>query len=144
MRLARPIYFLLLSGVIISACATQSPGSTSSNQVLQRSLDRVELAPGECGMFGWTSDTKRSFVFYADQSSAKYFPEDKVVKLNPEGAFPALTYLDPFNRPVTLNLGASEPIVGGARYPTSSIRSVTDDGWERIIPVSIVRACQPR
>ena len=95
-------------------------------------------------MFGWTADEKRSFVFYADRVAAKFVPEDKIVELTAQAAFPSLTYLDPFSRPVTINLGAGEQIIGGLRYPSSSIRSVTDEGWERIIPVSIVRACQPR
>ena len=144
MRLAKSISFLLLSAICLSACATQSTGSTSENQASQKSLERVELAPGECGMFGWTSDEKRSFVFYADRETSKFFPEDQIVELTAQAAFPSLAYLDPFSRPVTINLGAGEQIIGGLRYPSSSIRSVTDEGWERIIPVSIVRACQPR
>lgn len=134
----------MLSAMFLSACATQSSGSTSANKTSQTSLQRVELAPGECGMFGWTLDEKRSFVFYADQSIAKFFPVDRVVELTPKSSFPSLAYLDPLSRPVTINLGAGEPIVGGMRHPSASIRSVTDDGWERIMPVSIVRACQLR
>ena len=144
MRLAKSISFLLLSAICLSACATQSTGSTSENQASQKSLERVELAPGECGMFGWTADEKRSFVFYADRETSKFVPEDQIVELSAQAAFPSLAYLDPFSRPVTINLGAGEQIIGGLRYPSSSIRSETDEGWERIIPVSIVRACQPR
>ena len=67
-------------------------------------------------MFGWTADEKRSFVFYADRETSKFVPEDQIVELSAQAAFPSLAYLDPLGRPVTINLGVSEKIVGGLRY----------------------------
>ena len=133
----------IFAAVVFASCATSPTGSdvnsvSNSNQL----LERRELGKGECGLFGWTADEKRSFVFYADEKSAKFVPENTVEKLTTTDAFPAFNYLDSQARPVSIRLGVGEPLVGGMRYPTASIRSLTDEGWERIMPVSIVRACQ--
>ena len=32
---------------------------------------------------------------------------------------------------------------GGMRYPSARIVTMTDEGWERLQPVAMVRSCQP-
>jgi len=131
----------LTSILFLSACATTSTGGPSS-VAAQSGLDVPELAEGECGLFAWTTDQKRSFVFYADEDSAKFVPAGEIVQLASAQTFPALDYEDSSGNPVNLKLGLGEPLVGGMRYPSARIVSKTEDGWDRIMPVSIVKACQ--
>lgn len=134
-------FVYLTSLLLLSACATTSTGGTSRVEAAS-GLSVPELAEGECGLFAWTTDQKRSFVFYADEDSAKFVPDGEIVQLTSAKAFPALDYQDSAGNPVSLKLGQGEPLVGGVRYPSARIVSKTEDGWDRIMPVSIVRACQ--
>lgn len=102
------------------------------------------LKPGECGMFGWSADEKRDFVFFADEKTARYNSVTGPEDLTAQSAFPSLDYLDKAGGSVTLRLGQGEVMNGGMRYPTARIVTLTDDGWERLQPVAIVRSCQPK
>ena len=130
---------LLLPCVFLAACASTPSSDTSSSH---RKLDLPEMAAGECGIFGWTTDEKRSFVFYADPDGAKFAPNGEVVKLAAVDPFPSLSYTDPEGGPVSLKLGQGEIMVGGMRYPYARILTKTEDGWDRFMPVAIVRSCQ--
>lgn len=131
--------FFLISTFSLAACATAPERSANPSN---ESLDIQTLKAGECAIFGWTTDEKRSFVFYADEDTAKYAPNGKAIKLTATEPFPSLNYTDPENGPVTLKLGQGEPIVGGTRYTLAQIATKTSDGWDRIMPVAIVRSCQ--
>lgn len=130
---------LLIFVVLLTACAssppTNAPGRTAA-------IDLPQMKSGECGLFGWTTDEKRSFVFYADKDEAKFAPEGQVIKLLANGAFPTVDYVDPDGGPVSLKLGQGEPLVGGMRYPYALISSKTAEGWDRVMPVALVRSCQ--
>lgn len=129
----------LISILMLAGCASSpEPNRQSSNET----LDIQTLKAGECGIFGWTTDEKRSFVFYADEKTAKYAPNGAAIELTANEPFPSLTYTDPQGGPVTLKLGEGEPIVGGTRYTTAHIATKTQEGWDRIMPVAIVRSCQ--
>jgi len=127
--------------MFLGACAT-TPASTAPAQA-ERGLPTSQLKPGECGLFGWTAGQKREFVFYADEKTARYDGLDGPIDLIAQSPFPATEYLDSAGNPVTLRLGAGEEMVGGMRYPTARVVTLTDEGWERLQPVGIVQTCQP-
>lgn len=129
----------LIPALLLAACATSAPNTSSSKAA---SLELPQMKSGECGLFGWTTDEKRSFVFYADEDEAKYAPQGQVIKLAANEAFPTLDYTDPEGRPVIIKLGQGEPLVGGTRYPFARITSKTADGWDRVMPIALVRSCQ--
>jgi hypothetical protein len=124
----------------LTACATSAP--TSQTTVSGASIET--LKPGECGMFGWSTDRRRDFIFFADADSARFNGENGPIDLVAQAAFPALDYLDAEGRTVSLRLGDGEIMSGGMRYPGARIVTLTDEGWERLQPVALVRSCQPR
>lgn len=94
-------------------------------------------------MFGWSTDAARDFIFYADRKTARYAGVNGPIDLTAQTAFPATEYQDPSGNPVTLRLGEGEVMNGGMRYPGARVVTLTDEGWERLHPVAIVRTCQP-
>ena len=130
-------YFVILCAVVLSACAT-TPDATGSAKITE-----TTLKPGECGLYGWSVDAKRDFIFFADENSARYNSVTGPADLNAQSAFPSLDYLDEAGRSVTLRLGSGEVMDGGMRYPSARIVTMTDEGWERLQPVAMVRSCQP-
>ena len=61
----------LIGGVLILAgCATTTPETVKSAGIADEPT--TELAPGQCGLFGWSTDETRSFIFYADEKTARY------------------------------------------------------------------------
>ena len=133
---------LICGAALLGACASTPPAAAPSSAKLS-GLPTSELAPGQCGMFGWATGATREFVFYADQKTARYASLNGPMELMAQSVFPATDYTDPEGNPVTLRLGEGEVMVGGMRYPGARVVTLTDNGWERLHPVAIVRACQP-
>jgi len=131
--------FLILSLVTLGACASNPSTSSDNGRVQTQSL-----APGKCGLFGWTTDEKRSFVFYADEKTARYDDGSGAKDLEAQTKFPAVAYKDPAGNDVELRLGQGELMDGGMRYPGARVVTTTAEGWERLRPVAIVRTCQPK
>jgi len=94
-------------------------------------------------MFGWSTGETREFIFYADKSTARYDSLKGPVDLTAQTPFPATDYEDKAGNTVTLRLGEGEAMNGGMRFPGARIVTLTDEGWERLHPVAIVRTCQP-
>ena len=133
---------LICASVLLAACAT-TPDTAVPASVELSGLPTSKLAPGQCGMFGWATGDTRDFIFYADEETARYAGLNGSINLTAQSVFPATDYMDPSGNPVTLRLGAGEVMEGGMRYPAARIVSLTDEGWERLHPVAIVRSCQP-
>jgi len=95
-------------------------------------------------LFGWSADASREFVFFADKKIARFKGEDGAVDLVAQTDFPAVEYLDGSGNKVTLRLGVGEVMTGGMRFPRARIVTLTEEGWERLQPVAIVRSCQPK
>lgn len=128
---------LLFSVLMLTACATAPEPRTS-----ERKLEMPQMAAGTCAVFGWSTDERRSFLFYADVDEAKYAPDGTVIPLIATDPFPSLNYTAPDGGPVSLKLGQGESMVGGTRFPYARILTKTAEGWDRFMPVAIVRSCQ--
>lgn len=133
--------FLICSLALLGACASTQPTTSSSSET--SGLPTSELAPGQCGMFGWSTGETREFIFYADRKTARYDSLNGPADLTAQTPFPATDYKDKSGNTVTLRLGEGETMSGGMRYPGARIVTLTDEGWERLHPVAIVRTCQP-
>ena len=133
--------FLICGAVLLSACASVPSGAGADAE--KAGLPTSNLRPGQCGLFGWSTGAERDFIFYADETTARYSGDAGPVDLIAQSGFPATNYTDPFGQPVTLRLGDSEAMNGGTRYPSARLVSLNADGWERFQPVAIVKTCQP-
>ena len=131
--------FLICAPSLLIACASVPPLEGAEKTGLPTS----NLKPGQCALFGWSTDAQRQFIFYADETSARYKAAAGSVDLVAQSAFPSTDYIDPFGQPVTLRLGNSEAMNGGTRYPSARLVSLDEAGWERLQPVAIVKTCQP-
>ena len=139
--MAMRIIPFISAAILLAACASTSPQTSSSSEAA--GLPTSELSPGQCGLFGWSTDETRSFIFYADEETARYAGPDGPIDLIAQSAFPATDYTDPSGAVVTLRLGEGEAMSGGMRFPGARIATLTEEGWERLHPVAIVRSCQP-
>lgn len=134
MRALLPCLFLL------SACATAPEPTQQRTTMAQNQAE--QLASGECGLFGWTADARRAYVFFANAEGATLALDGPETALTAQSKFPALEYIDADGRPVSLSLGRGEPLAGGTRYPSARLATKTEDGWDKIVPVAIVQSCQ--
>lgn len=129
--------FMLLA---ISACTTTPPPSL--DDTAKTASRDAERGSNSCALYGWTTDEKRSFVFYADAQTARYDTSEGPVDLKAQSEFPSLLYTDPDGERVELRLGEGEEMTDGMRFPTARIVTQTDEGWERLRPVALVRNCE--
>jgi hypothetical protein len=148
MALRRPMrcVIFIFGLTLLSGCASVNGPASSSSKITSGGpgLPTSALKPGQCGLFGWSTDASRQFIFYADDSTARYSDGSAPIDLVAQSVFPSTEYTDPQGKPVTLRLGAGEDMLGGLRYPSARIVSLNEEGWERLQPVAIVKTCQPK
>ncbi len=125
-----------LASLAFTACATTTP-----TQKAQADISQSSIEPGECGLFGWSTDDKRDFIFFADERSARYKGADGAVDLVAQSPFPSVKYLDAAGNSVTLRLGQGEAMNGGMRYAGARLVTVSEEGWERFQPVALLQGC---
>jgi len=133
---------LILCSLAMTACATTAPREKTSAGISDSTVSQSSLKPGECGLFGWSTDEKREFIFFADKNSARYNGANGPVNLVAQSGFPAKDYLDSAGNPVMLRLGEGELMNGGMRYPGARIVTISSEGWERLQPVALVQGCK--
>lgn len=136
------LFILICGTALLSACATTPAGVTPESQ--KADLPTSKLAAGECALFGWSTGESKDFIFYADKKAARYDGLSGPVDLTALSSFPATEYVDASGRSVALRLGSGEAMSGGMRYPGARIVTLTEEGWERLHPVAIVKTCQPK
>lgn len=139
----RGIVFLCMP-VVLTACSTTSDpdpdvsGAISSIGNSASGLPAQTLAPGECGLFGWDTSIRPTFVFFATAERALYLSSDGGPEtLTPVGPFPSVDYGS-----LKLTLGTAEPLIAGARYAQARVTQVLEDGFTRVRPLVILRSCQ--
>jgi len=134
--------FLISCAVALTACATTPPSVTSIAG--GETIPPATLKAGECGLFGWSADASREFVFFADKKTARFKGPNGAEDLVAQSEFPAVEYLDVAGNSVSLRLGQGELMTGGTRFPKARLVTLTDEGWERLQPIAIVQSCQPK
>ncbi|MEQ9437351.1 hypothetical protein [Hyphomonas sp.] len=141
----------------LGACAgtpDSSSGMTSATEVISNSgeLPSQTLAPGACGLFLWTQSPPVRFAFFTEAGSDTAIMNvdgtETPLQLTSTGGslfgqfMTQMTYRSP-----TGNVGVSyqpgERLDGGQRIRNGRLSLVGRDGWETMIPVLGLSACQP-
>ena len=145
----------LLAFAVIAGCATPSPANQSSTAKVAsvNELDAQELAPGDCGLFLWTAGEPRRFVFFskAGSETANVNLGDDTVSMtavSSEGDLfgQFMTEMrfqsaEPRSQ-LDVSLTPGELLEQGQRIEDARLTLTDAEGWETIIPVLGVRACQ--
>ena len=138
----RPCFLVL--GLLLAGCATMAKDDVKSSAA---NAQAKILAPGECGLYVWTADAAKSFTLFASASETQYFKgatEISLIEKNPTN--PPSTnrkFMDETGKALRLTLLSPQDIDGGTRYKSGRLTSLTDDGWETVVPVVGLYACQP-
>ncbi len=140
-------YFLLISICLLSGCAALDIAKTAP-EAKPSGLSARTLSAGDCGLFVWAADRAKTFTLFASESEAALYKEGTEIGLTEENpALPSATsreFMDASGAAYTLTLLSPQEIEGGTRYKTGRLVSLDDEGWERVIPIVGLYACQPR
>jgi hypothetical protein len=134
---------LLVMGILLAGCAT-----TSGNDAKPiASISSKTLAAGECGLYVWTADAYKTFILFATPQEISYSQKDKTIALtevNPkQPPLASREFKDPEGKDLSLTLLSPEEFDGGIRYKAGRLTSLSDEGWEKVVPVVGLYACQP-
>ena len=134
---------LLAIGLVLAGCATSGEDVAKDKAAIAGKT----LAAGECGLYVWTADASKTFTLFATPSEISYLRQSKTITLiekNPTTP-PASSreFVDPDGKSLSLTLLSPEEIEGGVRYKAGRLTSVSEDGWEKVVPVVGLYACQP-
>lgn len=135
--------YILAFGLLLASCATTSKeGPVPTVEGLSSKV----LAAGECGLYVWTADAAKTFTLFAARSGITYLEDGKEVSLtekNPiEPPASSRKFMDNNGKALTLTLLSPQQIDEGTRYKSGRLISLSDDGWEKIVPVVGFYACQ--
>ena len=134
---------LLALGLVLASCATL----TTNNKKEQVSISGKTLAAGECGLYVWTADAAKTFTLFATPSELSYFKDGIAVALTEKNPTtpPATSrvFMDSAGKSLNLTLLSPQDIEGGTRYKAGRLTSLSEDGWEKVVPVVGLYACQP-
>ncbi len=140
-------FLLLMFVFMLSGCAALDIAKTAL-EAEPSGLSARTLLAGECGLFVWTADRAKTFTLFASEAEAALYKEGTehgLTEKNP--ALPPAAsreFIDVSGAAYTLTLLSPQKIDGGTRYKTGRLVSLDDEGWERVIPIVGLYACQPR
>jgi hypothetical protein len=141
----------------LGACAgTPAPSSAlaSAAEVISNSgeLPSQTLAPGACGLFLWTQSQPVRFVFFTeagtDTALINIDGTQTPLQLTSTGGslfgqfMTQMTYRSPTGN-VGISFQPGERLDGGQRVRNGRLSLVGKDGWETMIPLLGLSACQP-
>lgn len=149
--------------LMLSACASSSdPKSTNSAKALSTipnvtaptsGLKAQQLQPGECGLFLWTKGLPNTLIFYSKAGTNTALlksndAEQPITLIDASGDIfgqfmTQQTYQAPNQVTVSLNFSAGKAMEDGQRISNGHLTRISAEGWETIIPIVGVRACQP-
>lgn len=148
--------------ILLGACTT-SPGRFSDTPDtldetafagLIGALSPQDLRTGQCGLFLWSRDDTRDLVLFGSGSRAEAkmniagqdvtFARTAAEGANTLGQYPRQSYQ---RGDLSINLSMDiEPrpnLSGGAVVPRGSLRFEQTGGWNLVLPVGGIIACQP-
>jgi len=134
--------FVLALGLILAGCAT-----TSDKDSGETGMSSKTLAAGECGLYVWTADAAKTFTLFAGPMGVSFLrsgAEIPLVEKNPTTPpAQARKFVDESGKEINLTLLSPQDIEGGTRYKTGRLTSLAEDGWEKVVPIVGLYACQP-
>ena len=149
-------FSIVILAFALTSCAsiTTSSGSdkTAADKPSAPGLAPQTLAAGECGLFLWTRDEPRQFIYFQQENrpsglvylsgrSLQISTSDITAGLGDRQAF-ALDYTDPAGKALTISGQYGETIEGGRRISSAKIKSLDAENWQHIIPANGVFACR--
>lgn len=138
---------------LLAACASVGNGGTNSkaSSKLDDRLAPRDLGKGECGIFVWTADNARRFIFFSqtEKSTASWWSADgeiDVTRMSSGGIYAfdqasEQSFKLPDGGNLKLSLSNPEEVDNGTRYKSGAITQTSADGWEKVIPVLGMAAC---
>ena len=141
----------------LGACAGTPDSSSelaSAAEVISNSgeLPSQTLAPGACGLFLWTQSPPVRFVFFTeagtDTALINVDGTETPLQLTSTGGslfgqfMTQMTYRSPTGN-VGISFQPGERLDGGQGVKNGRLSLVSKDGWETMIPVLGLSACQP-
>jgi len=135
--------YLLALGLILAGCATTAKDAAPQ----ATGLSSKTLAAGECGLYVWTADAAKTFTLFAAPSEVSYMKEGSTIALTEKNSVTPLAssreFMDAEGKTLSLTLLSPQEIDGGIRYKAGRLTSLSEDGWEKVVPVVGLYACQP-
>ena len=137
-------FYILALGLLLAGCATTSKDAPAP---VKTGISAKTLSAGECGLYVWTADAAKTFTLFAAPSGVTYLKggdEITLTEKNPTTP-PASSreFMDENGKALSLTLLSPQQIDEGTRYKSGRLTSVSDDGWEKVVPVVGFYACQP-
>jgi len=141
--------------ILLSACAGMPETSSSaSKDAPQDRLAPRDLTQGECGVFVWTSDAARKFIFFSQATNpvGVWWSEKGEIQIQRTASdgptsfeqSPEQSFILPDGGSLKVTLSEPEDVDNGTRFKSGTIAKTTADGWEKVIPVFGVAACNVR
>ena len=148
------ILLTALCVVTVSACASNSKSSKSKKTDTVKQQDRLaprNLDQGDCGLFVWTAESARRFVLFSQSKldTASWWDDSSevdIVRTGFEGYAvhdqpPTQSFALADGGTLKLSLKDPEDVDNGTRYKAGAITQIGSDGWEKVIPVFGLAAC---
>lgn len=152
----------ICASLLLYACASSDPKSTNNAKAISTipsvtaptsGLKAQQLQPGECGLFLWTKSLPNTLIFFSKAGTNTALiksndAEQSITLINASGDIfgqfmTQQAYQAPNNVTVALSFSAGKAMEDGQRISNGRLTRTSDEGWETIIPIVGVRACQP-
>ena len=146
----KSLFFPVLLSLLFSNCATNKFEKPAKPNISQNSLIPQTLAKDECGIFLWTVNLPRSFVFFqrSGDDYALPYAQNKQRHLQVSYMFPDWHIANDVNMSYQSGndkvqvLGTfSQKLDSGRRIEQATIVITQQNGWQEIIPVLGVYGC---
>lgn len=135
--------YILALGLLLAGCATTAQDDSNADG----DLSGKTLAAGECGLYVWTADTAKTFTLFASPTEMSYIQDGKTLALTEKSPTSppasAREFRDVNGKTLNLTLLSPQEIDGGIRYKAGRLTSLSEDGWEKVVPIVGLYACQP-
>jgi len=138
----------------LAACSSLDVSPKSAKPEVVKAQDRLtprNLEKGECGVFVWTAEPARRFVLFSqsEEPTASWWDgsaETQITRTASEGfaAFdqpPVQSFSMQDGGTLKLALMEPEDVDNGTRYKAGAITQMGSDGWEKVMPVFGIAAC---
>jgi hypothetical protein len=147
---------ILAGALLLAACASGDktrpvPPAPVVPEV--GNLPAQDLAAGECALFLWTQGSPRRFIYFSragSQTAETMLSEtQQTVALVRQGGtlfgqfMTEMDYASIEGETISLRITPGDLVDGGQKISAGRIKLLNDGGWETVIPVTGLRACQP-
>lgn len=136
-------FVILALGLILAGCAA----TPKDAPITTPGFSTKTLAAGECGLYVWTADAAKTFTLFASPYEITLLSggqESRLTEKSPTTP-PAMSreFVDEAGKRLSLTLLLPQEIEGGRRYRAGRLTSLAEDGWEKVVPIVGLYACQP-